>query len=87
MPAWFTRRLWWRVSLIGALLSTLVTLISGPSMTVDTIYCVFLIPAIVTLHPLMDQPVKPFGPGLRCRRFYIGCALAALAITVQFTVS
>ena len=87
MPNWFTRRLWWRIALTGAFLSSVTTIILGQWMVADTVYWIFLIPTVIVLHPLMDQPVKPFGPGILCPRLYIGGALAALAIAVESTLS
>jgi len=62
------------------------TIFFGPWTAADTVYWIFLIPTFIVLHPVMDQPVRSFGPGILCSRFYIGCALAALAVAVQLAI-
>ena len=80
VPDWVTRRIWWRFVLFGVIVGQIGTVVSGQWRIRYLISLAALIPAIILLHPIMDQPVKFFGPVSDRRRFRWGLVCSAIAV-------
>ena len=87
MPDWITRRLWWRVVLCGVVAGQLAGIVTGQWNIRYLVALAALAPAVIALHPIMDQPVKFFGPIPDTRRFYVGLACALAGFAVGFSVT
>jgi hypothetical protein len=64
-----TRRLLWRFALLGAAIGTATTVFAGRWTTLEMLGSALLLAGILTLHPLMDQPVPVFEGKLLSPRF------------------
>ncbi len=78
-----TRRLLWRFTLLGAALGTASTIFAGRWTPVEIYGSMLLVAGIITLHPLMDQPVPVFGGKLLSPRLYLGLALITASIAIN----
>jgi hypothetical protein len=74
--------------LCGALVSIVVTFISGQADVREVSSVAVLLGSCLLLHPLMDQKTgRVFGPDLLCGRGYAGIILLAISIAIEFARS
>jgi hypothetical protein len=74
--------------LLGALVSIVVTFVSGRADAWEVGSVVILLASCVLLHPLMDQKTeRVFGPDLLCGRAFAGIIVLVISIAIEFARS